>query len=317
MFGKSSLSFRFTLIVLLSMALAAGALYTLALDVYRTEIHNRARTVSDNVNDFGAWVSQYGRVWVRDVNSGSHLSEQKFVELRNARPDGEKLAEEDLGKVATYYSKNPALAQREFSEVVAKSESKAKFRMTSDNYMNPSNQPDSFEREAIRAIKAGNLKEYGEFGETEYRYARTLFVKDSCLKCHGDSGKAPKDVIDRYGDANGFGFKAGEVAGIISVRVPVEFSPATLAKDVSSKTWVALSLLVFVIAMPILFVRSAVVKPVRVLTEVAEHVSTGQITDLSDLAVDEKSGNEIHQLALSIKRISASINIMMSRLRGK
>jgi len=107
------------------------------------------------------------------------------------------------------------------------------------------------------------------------------------------------------------------VAGIISVRVPVEFSPLTLAKGVSSKTWVALSLLVFVIVLPILFVRSAVVKPVRVLTELAEQVSTGRKVDLNDLVIDEKSGNEIHQLALSIKRISASINIMMSRLRSK
>lgn len=317
MFGKSSLSFRFTLLVLLSMTLASGALYMLSLDVYKSEVQNRARTVSDNVNDFGAWVSQYGRVWVKDTDSGSHLSEQKYVELKNIKPNGEILAEEDLGKVATYYSKNPALAQREFSEVVAKSESKAKFRMTSDNYMNPANQPDSFEKEAIRAIKAGKLDEYGEFSQTEYRYARTLLVKDSCLKCHGEASSAPRDVIDRYGSANGFGFKAGEVAGIISVRVPVEFSPLTLAKGVSSKTWVALSLLVFVIVLPILFVRSAVVKPVRVLTELAEQVSTGRKVDMNDLVIDEKSGNEIHQLALSIKRISASINIMMSRLRSK
>lgn len=317
MFDKSSLSFRFSLIVLLSITLAVGALYMLSLDVYKSEVQNRARTVSDNVNDFGAWVSQYGRVWVKGADSGSHLSEQKFVELKNIKPDGEPLSEEDLGKVTSFFSKNPALAQREFSEVVAKSESKAKFRMTSDNYMNPANQPDNFEKEAIRAIKAGNLKEYGEFRETEYRYARTLLVTESCLKCHGESGNAPKDVIDRYGSVNGFGFKAGEVAGIISVRVPVEFSILTLAKGISDKTWIALSLLVLVIVLPILFVRSAVVKPVRVLTEVAEQVSTGQIRDLSDFMIDEKSRNEIHQLALSIKRISTSINIMMSRLRNK
>ena len=46
-----------------------------------------------------------------------------------------------------FYSKNPALAQREFSEVVEKSSSPAKFRMTSHNFMNPVNKPDAFESE--------------------------------------------------------------------------------------------------------------------------------------------------------------------------
>ena len=44
-----------------------------------------------------------------------------------------------------FYSKNPALAQREFSEVVEHSASPAKFRLTSHNVMNPNNKPDVFE----------------------------------------------------------------------------------------------------------------------------------------------------------------------------
>ena len=69
-------------------------------------------------------------------------------------PPGAKLTPVD------FYSKNPALAQREFSEAVERSPSPSKFRLTSHNVMNPNNKPDAFEDGALREIRDRGLKEY-------------------------------------------------------------------------------------------------------------------------------------------------------------
>ena len=86
--------------------------------------------------------------------------------------------------------------------------------------MNPVNKPDAFEAKALDAIRSKHLAEYYEMLPDTYRYARTLYVKASCLSCHASAENAPADVKVRYGTERGFGFREGEVAGIISVRLP-------------------------------------------------------------------------------------------------
>src|SRR5256885_5701941 len=108
-------------------------------------------------------------------------------------------------KAVNFYSKNPAPAQREFSEVVARSGTPAQFRLTSHNVMNQSNAPDPFETAALARIREAGLKEYFELTPEGFRYARTLYHKASCITCHGDPEKAPNDVKVRYGTIHGFG----------------------------------------------------------------------------------------------------------------
>ena len=129
-----SIAVQFTLVFVVALLLVMGSFYLVLESVYRSELKAQAETVADNVDAFGSWVSQYGRVWVKDDNK-SYLGQVTL----NA-PDGAVPADQ-----WHFYSKNPALAQREFSEVVEKSTSPAKFRMTSHNFMNPVNKPDAFE----------------------------------------------------------------------------------------------------------------------------------------------------------------------------
>lgn len=79
--------------------------------------------VGRTLPSIGSWVSQYGRVWVKD-NNASYLGELTVV------PTG---SESGSTEPVHFYSKNPALALREFSETVARSKTPAQFRMTSDN----------------------------------------------------------------------------------------------------------------------------------------------------------------------------------------
>src|SRR5215831_7100633 len=266
-----SITTQFAIVFVVALLLVAGSFYLVLDSVYRSELKSQAETVADNVDAFGSWVSQYGRVWVKDDNR-SFLGQ---VTLTVPATDGAvNAAPPDLWH---FYSKNPALAQREFSEVVEKSASPAKFRVTSHNFMNPVNKPDAFEARALERIRAGHLKEYYEMTPESFRFARTLYVKQSCLACHGSAENAPADVKTRYGTERGFGFHEGEVSGIISVRLPARsFWQVTSA--VVGPLQIALLASAFVVA--VLFIQFAVVRPIKRVTRAAERISVGQQADL-------------------------------------
>ena len=295
-----SITVQFTVVFVLALLLVVGSFYLVLDSVYRSELKSQAETVADNVDAFGSWVSQYGRVWVKDDNK-SYLGQ---VTLSRAT-DG--AAAPDLWH---FYSKNPALAQREFSEIVEKSASPAKFRMTSHNFMNPVNKPDAFEAKALDKVRSGHLTEYYEVLPDSFRYARTLYEKASCLACHASAESAPADVKERYGTERGYGFKEGEVAGIISVRLPIR-SFWQVATSVVGPLQIALLLCAFLVA--IVFIQFAVVRPVRRLTSAAERISVGQAAELGAARIDRKSRNEIHQLIMATDRLRASLMLAIQR----
>jgi hypothetical protein len=295
-----SIAVQFTVVFVVALLLVMGSFYLVLESVYRNELKAQAETVADNVDAFGSWVSQYGRVWVRDDNK-SYLGQ---VTLQTS-PEGGVPADQ-----WHFYSKNPALAQREFSEVVEKSTSPAKFRMTSHNFMNPVNKPDAFESKALDKVRSGRLTEYYEILPDSFRYARTLYEKASCLACHASAASAPNDVKERYGVEHGYGFREGEVAGIISVRLPIR-SFWNVAASVVGPIQIALLVTAFLVAF--LFIQFAVVRPLRKLTVAAEKISTGQAADLGASRLDRKSGNEVRQLILAVDRLRASMMMAIQR----
>lgn len=295
-----SIAMQFTIVFVVALLLVMGSFYLVLASVYENELKAQAATVADNVDAFGSWVSQYGRVWVKDDNK-SYLGQ---VTLQTS-PDAAVPADQ-----WHFYSKNPALAQREYSEVVEKSTSPAKFRMTSHNFMNPVNKPDAFESKALDRVRSGRLTEYYEILPEGFRYARTLYEKASCLACHASAETAPNDVKERYGVEHGYGFKEGEVAGIISVRLPVR-SFWNVASSVVGPIQIALLVTAFLIAF--LFIQFAVVRPLKKLTLAAEKVSTGQPADLGASRLDRKSGNEVRQLILAVDRLRASMMMAIQR----
>jgi len=118
----------------------------------------------------------------------------------------------------------------------------------------------------------------------------------------------------RYGTTNGFGFKEGDVAGIISVRLPAR-SFWDVALNVVGVWELVMIIAAFVIAM--VFMYRSVVAPIRRLTAATQQISLGKPADLGLAKVRERSGNELHQLALATERLRVSINMAIQRLTGK
>lgn len=297
MLRNTSLILRFSALFVLVLALIGSAYYLLLREVYYTELQHQARGMADNVDAFGRWVSQYGRVWVRDKADTMYLSEVSF---------------DNAGEPLHFYSKNPALAQREFSEVVARSTAQAKFRITSDNWMNPANQPDGFEAEAIATIKNRKLDEYVEVRDGHYRYARKIVHAPSCIACHGDAATAPRDVVERYGSERGYGFKAGDVAGVISVTLPTQ---PLLAATFGVLGPLEIGLVVVAFVILYLFMHFGVVKPIKRLTQDAERISVGKPVNLDTAKFSQKSGNELGQLTLALGRLRASMELAIQRMK--
>jgi HAMP domain-containing protein len=291
-----SLILRFSLLFTFALVLIGGAYYLLLKEVYYTELQRQARSSADNLDAFGKWVSQYGRVWVKDKADTRYLSQVSME-----------------GK-AEFYSKNPALAQREFSEVVAKSGARAKFRITSDNWMNPANKPDGFEAVAIATIKNRKVDEYVEIRDGNYRYARKIVHAESCIACHGDPATAPRDVVERYGNERGYGFKTGDVAGVISVTLPTQ---PLLAAAFGMLGPLEVGLVAAAFILLYLFMHLAVVKPIKRLTQDAERISVGKPAQLDAAKFSQKTKNEIGQLTFALARLRASIELAIQRMKQR
>jgi methyl-accepting chemotaxis protein len=287
------------LLLLVVLIANAGAYFVILQNMYYQELESQAKTVVANVEAFGAWVSRSGRVWTR-------AEDQDFLS---------KIEVQEVGQPDTvfhFYSKNPALATREFSEVVAQSQSPAKFRMTSHNVMNPNNKPDAFELRALEAIQKDNLSQYSEHGKDVYRFASPVVHVASCISCHGDPANAPQDVLDVYGSENGFGFQEGDLAGVISVTLPKR----TVVQSTLAMFSFAEAAIIFISILPILwFVRRAVILPVRKITLVTESISKGKEAEIDAAQLSPESANEIDQLTLAVSRMRSSFSIAMKKMK--
>lgn len=300
MLRNTSLTLRFSILFALALVLIGGAYYLLLREVYYTELQRQARGMADNVDAFGKWASQYGRIWVRNRSDTRYLSQVTV-------PAGP-----ETGEPVVFYSKNPVLAQREFSEVVAKSTASAKFRITSDNWMNPANKPDPWEAEAIAVIKNRGLDEYVQVENGVYRYARKMVHAQSCIACHGSPDTAPPDVTAQYGREGGYGFKAGDVAGIISVTLQTE--PLLAASfGVLGPLEVGLIVVAFVILY--MFMHYGVARPIRKLTQDAQLLSVGKPVQLDVRNLSQKTRNELGQLTLAIARLRTSMELAIQRMK--
>ena len=135
--------------------------------------------------------------------------------------------------------------------------------------------------------------------------ARPMKIKDAkCLYCHDTPESAPRTLIDRYGSANGFGWKLNDIltAQIVSapMQLPVKRAKTALAGFLTSLAVVFVVIFLALNAMLILLV----IRPVNKLAKVANEVSLGNLEapDFHPTSKDEIAG-----LADSFSRMRKSL----------
>ncbi len=296
MFPKWSIQIKFSLIFILTLALIVAGLFIGIHTLKAKQLRNEAIASAEQVIAFRAWVANTGVVWV------DHLAPE-FRDFLGKRVSGDNTME--------FFSKNPALATRELSEIVSKTATRATFRVTSDEYRNPANAPDRFESAAIQAFKADKSLKYNDaFEGGFYRYSQPIFVQESCLKCHGDPKDAPVDVIAKYGDQRAFGYKLGDVRGIISVKLP-DMTLVDVFLTFLNPYTVGLITLAFLLNF--LFTHTTIIKRLKALTLSTERIAQGEL----DLPLQDSPGSrdEVDQVRHAVDLLRNSVVVAMRRLQ--
>lgn len=102
-----------------------------------------------------------------------------------------------------------------------------KIRHAATKNRNAQNAADEREAALIKKFEEDrNLTEVREEiqaeGKNLIRYTRPIFVEKACLACHGEKDSRPGFIKTKYPDDKAFGFKEGDLRGIISATVPIQ-----------------------------------------------------------------------------------------------
>jgi HAMP domain-containing protein len=144
--------------------------------------------------------------------------------------------------------------------------------------------------------------------------ARPIAADLPCLECHDRARSAPPALIRRYGSANGFGWKFGEVIGAQIVSVPMAI-PVRMADTAFRSLMVSMGgiFLVTLILLDVLLYVT-VVRPARRLSALADQVSLG---DFRTPELPVTGQDEIAMLAASFNRMRRSLERALQMLGGQ
>lgn len=100
------------------------------------------------------------------------------------------------------------------------------YRRVSIKPRNPDSRADTFEAGLIELFNQNKYLKIWEDntmaeGKEYHMVARPVVFTESCMQCHGDPKDAPAELIDIYGNTNGFHYTVGEVAGVVVAGFPV------------------------------------------------------------------------------------------------
>ncbi len=178
--------------------------------------------------------------------------------------------------------------------------------------LNPTNLQDraaDWEADVIEAFrnKADLTEVVGEretaMGTSLY-LAHPIVAEQSCLECHSIPSAAPKVMIDKYGSANGFGWKLNEIIGAQIVSVPMAVPIRIANRAFSTLMWSLIGTFAAILLIVNLVLYFLIILPVRRLSTVADRVSLGQL-DNAELPVRGK--DEMAQLTASFNRLVVTV----------
>jgi protein-histidine pros-kinase len=178
--------------------------------------------------------------------------------------------------------------------------------------LNPTNLDDRaepWEADLIHYFR-DNPHEGMHVGERETPVGPLLYVASpiaadqGCLACHSLPSLAPKPMVDRYGEANGFGWKPHEVVGAQVISVPMSV-PIAIANRGFRDLLIGLgSVFLLTILLIDLAMYLIVIRPLRKVSKNADIISKGDV-DMPPLEV--RGHDEIAEVTASFNRMHTSL----------
>jgi protein-histidine pros-kinase len=178
------------------------------------------------------------------------------------------------------------------------------------NPTNPRNRAADWEADIVHQFRNGAEKpeivgERDTPGGRSFYIARPIKItSEACLYCHSTVDAAPKTMIDKYGPANGFGWKLNEIVGAQIVALPTAV-PFERANRAFHTFMLSLTIVFVLIAVALnVMLYFTVIRPVTTLSKLADQVSLGNL-DVPEFTVQR--GDEIGVLAESFNRMRKSL----------
>jgi HAMP domain-containing protein len=187
------------------------------------------------------------------------------------------------------------------------------------NPTNPVNRATDWEADIVEEFRKSSSKTE-IVGERDTPNGRSLYMarpmkvsSPACLMCHDTAEGAPRTMVDKYGSANGFGWKLNDVVTAQIVSVPTQVA-VQRARGVFRTFMFSLAavfgLLLAAINGLLIFV---VIRRVNRLSSMASSVSLGN-SEIGELPVSGQ--DEISELAQSFNRMGRSLVEAMKMLRA-
>lgn len=185
------------------------------------------------------------------------------------------------------------------------------------NPTNPRDRAQDWEEDVISQFaKQPELTEF--VGQRNSTSGQSLFIarpirltNPQCLLCHSTVDVAPSTMVDKYGAANGFGWKLNDTLGaqIVSVPMDVPLKRAEAAFGVVMGSLAGVFILVGLVLNLMLW--KLVIQPVTRLSGLADQVSLGEM-DAPEFASGGR--DEIGVLSESFSRMRRSLVQAMKML---
>lgn len=211
----------------------------------------------------------------------------------------------------------PAYSATEQFDALRKNYPDYSYKEATLNPTNPRDRATDWEADIVNEFRnTGETKEIIGIRDTPtgpaLYLARPIQIKDpACISCHDTVGAAPKTLVERYGPANGFGWKVNEIVGAQVVSVPT--TVAIKKADKAFKTFmISMAGVLGVVFVSLnLMLMAMVVRPVTRLAKLADEVSMGRL-DAPDFPA--KGRDEIGLLGQSLNRMKKSLTEAMRLL---
>lgn len=198
-------------------------------------------------------------------------------------------------------------------------------RFSSDDPRNPINEANSDELRMIEYFRknphAGERAEEIRIDDRRYlAHFVPKWVKEDCLRCHGDPKDAPAELLEQYGSKNSFHRVLGDVAGLDTVAIPLDTINKAIASETRNQALVLLVGLSLMVGSVVALFRATVT---RRLAGMARHFSEiaadFDCTRLRPVAVS--GTDEIGVLASAfnslIERLSLAHTLLESRVAAR
>jgi HAMP domain-containing protein len=187
------------------------------------------------------------------------------------------------------------------------------------NPTNPADRATDWEADIVKIFRENPEKEE-LMDERETPAGRSLYIamplkvsSPACLECHDTPDRAPRTVIEQYGDSNGFGWKLNDIVAAQIITAPMTL-PIQRAHGAFGAFMVSLAMIFLVLIVAInALLFSLVIRPVNQLSGIASQVSLGDI-DVPDYKASGR--DEIATLAEAFARMRKSLVKAMKMLES-